>query len=169
MKLVFMGSAEFAVPTLQALIDSPSHEVLKVITQPARPSGRGLQNKSTPIYELAVKNHRDCYTFLPSVQELQRWGVEAVVVVAYGEKIPAEIHQQYLCLNVHPSLLPKYRGASPMQAALLNGDSETGVSIILVAERMDAGDIVLQKTSAIDINESIEIILGQRGKGRFCG
>jgi methionyl-tRNA formyltransferase len=156
MKLLFMGSAEFAQPTLQALIDSTKHEVLKVITQPAKPAGRGLQNKATPIYDLAVKNHRDCYTFLPSAKELQRWGVEGIVVVAYGEKIPTEIHNQFLCLNVHPSLLPKYRGASPLQTALLNGDAETGVSIIMVAERMDAGDIVLQKSTPIDENESIE-------------
>lgn len=157
MRLLFVGSAQFGCPTLQALIDS-SHEIVRVVTQPARPAGRGLALRSTPIYDLAVKNHLDTYTFLPAWPEIQKMKIDRVIVVAYGEKIPSEIHDHIFCLNIHPSLLPKYRGASPLQSVLLNGETKTGVTIMLVAEKMDAGDIVLQKETEIDPNETVETL-----------
>lgn len=144
MKILFAGSSEFACPVLQALLLDGSHTVVKVVTQPARPAGRHYKLTSTPIYELAAQNQIDTYTFFPTLSDLKKWEIDAVVVVAYGEKIAAEIHDHIPCINIHPSLLPKYRGASPIQSALWNGDLMTGVSLILLSDRMDAGDLLAQ-------------------------
>lgn len=152
MRTVFAGTSEFAVPSLQALVDS-GHEVLAVITQPDRPSGRGGQIRMSPVKLAAL----DCN--LPVLQpekisdpefvaRLKSLGqIDVMVVVAYGQKIPAEILSwpRFGVINVHGSLLPKYRGAAPVQHALIAGESKTGVTTMLLDEGWDTGDILLQR------------------------
>lgn len=148
MNIIFAGTATFALPSLQALIAS-THHVTTVLTQPDRPAGRGQQLKASVIKECAIENN------IP-VQQPERLNDESItallkkadvmVVVAYGLLIPKRLLAlpTHGCINVHPSLLPRWRGAAPIQHTLLNGDTETGVSIIQMNERMDAGDILKQ-------------------------
>ena len=150
MRLVFMGSADFAVPSLKALC-AKGHEILLVVTQPDRPQGRGRKLKGTPVKELAqqlglplaqperVRDER----FIESLRALQP---EVIVVVAYGQILPAAVLEIPArgCINVHASLLPRYRGAAPVAWAIMQGEQETGVTTMLMDEGMDTGDILLQ-------------------------
>ncbi|NLY56432.1 MAG: methionyl-tRNA formyltransferase [Firmicutes bacterium] len=149
MRLVFLGTPEFAVPTLLALAAS-EHEISYVVTQPDRPKGRGYRVIAPPVKEAALQ------LGLPVLQpdklaeikaELVQAQPEAIVVVAFGQKIPGWLLElpRWGCINLHPSLLPKYRGAAPIQAALLNGDQVTGVTTMLMDEGWDTGDILLQE------------------------
>lgn len=149
MRLVFMGTPEFAVPTLLALANS-GHEICFVVTQPDRPKGRGYKVVPPPVKEAALEIGLPVLqpTKLADIkEELVQAQPEAVVVVAFGQKIPGWLLElpRWGCINLHPSLLPKYRGAAPIQAALLNGDSVTGVSSMLMDEGWDTGDILLQQ------------------------
>ncbi|HHV62648.1 MAG TPA: methionyl-tRNA formyltransferase [Firmicutes bacterium] len=155
MRLVFMGTPEFAVPSLKALLAS-GHEVAGVVTQPDRPRGRGQKETPSPVKQVAIENGLELYQ--PEkvgdpgfIATLRRLGPEVIVVVAFGQKIPGEIlaMPRYGCINVHGSLLPKYRGASPMHRAIMNGEKITGVTTMYLAERWDAGDIILQETVEI--------------------
>lgn len=155
MKIVFMGTPEFAVPALEALIQS-HHEVCAVFTQPDKPKGRGYQLTSPPVKELACKHNIQVYqpetlkdgTAYRILQEIKP---DVVIVVAYGKFLPSDILNlpKYGCINVHASLLPKYRGAGPIQWAILNGEKETGVTTMYMAEGMDTGDIILKKELGI--------------------
>lgn len=155
MKIVFMGTPEFAVPALEALIQS-HHEVCAVFTQPDKPKGRGYQLTSPPVKELACKHNIQVYqpetlkdgTAYRILQEIKP---DVVIVVAYGKFLPPDILNlpKYGCINVHASLLPKYRGAGPIQWAILNGEKETGVTTMYMAEGMDTGDIILKKELGI--------------------
>ncbi len=156
MKIIFMGSAAFSIPSLEALLQS-SHRVAGVITNQEKPAGRGLQPKPTPVAALAaqhaietitpatLKNNSGVFTWI------QERSPEAVVVVAYGKLIPPDILHlpPHGCLNVHPSLLPAYRGAAPVQRALLHGDEKTGVTIMLLDEGMDSGPVLIQEEMAV--------------------
>jgi len=151
MQLVFMGTAEFAVPTLEALIAS-KHNLLGVVTQPDRTSGRG--NKLTPpaVKKAALEHELSIYQperarDAKFVQILNQLNPEAMVIAAYGQILPKRILDipPYGCINIHPSLLPKYRGAAPIQRAIINGEQTTGVTIMLMDEGEDTGDIILQK------------------------
>lgn len=150
MKLVFMGTSIFAVPTLQKLIDSP-HRIVGVISQPDRPSGRGAKLSASPVKELAIRYDLPLYQpekikDAAAVEQVKMLGPELIVVVSYGQIIPAAIltYPRYGCLNVHASLLPRYRGAAPIQRAVMAGDSETGVTIMYMDEGLDTGDIIMQ-------------------------
>ncbi len=152
MKLAFCGTPDFAVPTLQRLASSPEHHLLGVICQPDRPGGRGMKVQAPPVKIEALR------LGLPVEQParsadilsiLERWQPDALVVVAYGKLFRPEVIHRWPCLNVHASLLPKYRGAAPIQNALLNGEPETGVTIMLLAEQMDVGDMLMQ--GSVDI------------------
>jgi len=154
-QLVFMGTPEFAVPSLTALI-AAGHDVVGVYTQPPRPAGRGKKPRSTPVHAAADQHGIAVRTpeTLRSAEEqdvLSALGADAIVVVAYGLILPkAALDVPRLgCLNVHASLLPRWRGAAPIQRALLAGDTETGISIMLLDEGLDTGPVVLQH--AIDI------------------
>jgi methionyl-tRNA formyltransferase len=148
MNIVFFGTSGFAVPALEKLLAS-SHRVMAVVTQPDRPAGRGQQMTASPVKEVAVAKAvhlyqpENCneYDFLRDVRALSP---DVIVVVAYGQKLGNDILQmpRYYCLNIHPSLLPKYRGPEPVARTLLNGDSHTGVCIVKVVEKMDAGPIL---------------------------
>ncbi len=151
-----MGTSEFAVPSLEKLI-AEEFELIGVVTQPDRPSGRGKRLNPTPvkvvaamhnlpIYQPERARHRDFVRVLRALQP------DVIVVVAFGQILPKSVLAlpPYGCLNVHPSRLPKYRGAAPIQWALVNGETETGVTIMLLDEGEDTGDIILQRSLSID-------------------
>ncbi len=148
MKIIFAGTPEFAVPALRALIDA-GHQVSLVLTQPDRPSGRGMKLKASPVKQLAVA----CGIEVFQPETLKDADVQAriaaenadvMIVAAYGLIIPTNVLNmpRYGCYNIHASLLPRWRGAAPIQRALLAGDSETGVTIMEVVPALDAGAMV---------------------------
>ena len=158
MKTIFFGTHEFATTILQGLIDSPLVDVELVITQPDKPVGRKQELQPSPVKILAEKNNikiqqpESLKTF--DFTTLQTF--DLAVVAQYGLIIPAELldKPKYGFVNVHTSLLPKYRGASPIQSALINGETETGVTIMKMDKGMDTGSIILQKTLKIDENDT---------------
>lgn len=155
MKIVFMGTPEFAESSLAALLSS-RHQVIGVFTQPDKPKGRGYKLVPPPVKELAMAHSIPVYQpqkmrdgeALSILQELQP---DLIAVVAYGKILPKEILElpKYGCVNVHGSLLPKYRGAAPIQWAVLNGDEVTGVSTMYLAHDMDAGDVIFREATAV--------------------
>ena len=153
-RTIFMGTPEFAVPTLQALDDR--HEVVGVVTQPDRPAGRGRKLTATAVKEVALSRGLD--VFQPrkvsdpgAVQRLADWQPEVIVVAAFGQILPQTVLElpPHGCLNIHGSLLPRYRGAAPVSASILAGDEKTGVTIMLMDEGMDTGPILAQAEIAI--------------------
>ena len=159
MKTIFMGTPDFSVPALERLHDE--HEVLAVVTQPDKAKGRSGKLQACPVKEKALElgltvlqpeRARDA-TFTQSLREL---GPEIIVVIAYGQILPKEILElpKYGCVNVHASLLPKYRGAAPIQWAVINGDKVTGVTTMLMNEGLDTGDILLKREVEIDAKET---------------
>ena len=157
MRIVFLGSAALALPSLMQLAQQAEHEVVGVITQPDRPAGRKRLLTPCPVKVVATSmNLKVCTPEKIACDEMmvqmQDWKPDLLVVVAYGQYIPKRLISiaSHEAINVHPSLLPIYRGAAPIQWALINGDVQTGVSIITVAEKMDAGEILKQETLVID-------------------
>lgn len=146
MRIVFMGTPDFAVGSLQALCESGKHEILAVVTQPDRPKGRGNKLLQTPVKEYALKQGLTVYQpqkvktpeFVELLHELQP---ELIVVAAFGQFLSKEILElpKYGCINVHASLLPKYRGAAPIQYAIIKGEKESGVTIMQMDIGMDTG------------------------------
>ncbi len=160
MRILFMGTPEFAAVSLGHLL-SNNFKIIGVVTQPDRPKGRGLSLQSSPVKELALKKELtvwqpqqvDSDEFLTVFRELQP---DLVVVVAFGQKIPSEILNgpKYGCINVHGSLLPKYRGADPIRRALLNGDRITGITTMYMNEGWDTGDIIFQEQLEVGADEN---------------
>ena len=155
MRLVFMGTPAFAVPSLEALIGS-NHEVVGVCTQPDRPKGRGRMVEWSPVKALAVA--RGLPVMQPTkmsapdcLRQVSDWRPDAIAVTAFGRILPKAILDlpPKGCINVHASLLPKYRGAAPIQWALIRGESETGITTMRMDEGMDTGDVLLQETIPI--------------------
>jgi methionyl-tRNA formyltransferase len=151
MRIVFMGTPDFAVPSLECLFKE-GHEILAVFTQPDRPAGRGKQPKQSSVKvaarELGLTIRQPEKINNPEVIELLKsLQPELIVVVAYGKKLPVEILQipEKGCLNLHASLLPAYRGAAPIHWAVINGETQTGVTTMLMDEGLDTGDILLKK------------------------
>ncbi len=148
MNIVFFATSDFAIPALEKLTGS-GHKVLAVVTQPDRPAGRGQQLQASPVKQLALEKKlflyqpESCneYEFL---RELRALSPDVIMVVAYGQKLGNEILQlpRYHCLNIHPSLLPRHRGAEPVARAIMNGEAFTGVCIVKVVEKMDAGPVL---------------------------
>lgn len=162
MKLLFMGSASFAVPSIEALIAS-RHAILEVVTQPDKPAGRGMHLTACPA-ALAARGHA-LPLFQPKgvkspdvIDRIHSLAPDLVVVVAYGRILPPALLQipRHGCINVHASLLPKYRGAAPIAWAIVNGETETGVTTQRIVEELDAGDILLSCRTAIDGAETAE-------------
>ncbi|MEG1996194.1 MAG: methionyl-tRNA formyltransferase [Oscillospiraceae bacterium] len=160
MRIVFMGTPDFAVPSLQALLDN-GHDVCGVFTQPDKPKGRGHKLCFTPIKELAIKSN--IIVFQPPTlksddvfRQIELLNPDLIVVVAYGKILPKAIldFPKNKCINVHASLLPKYRGAGPIQWSVLNGEKKTGVSTMFMAQGIDTGDILLQSETLIGENET---------------
>lgn len=167
MKIVLFATPEFAIPTLE-LINNSNHEILAVYTKMAKPQGRGMQLQNTPIYEKATKLGLKVFTpkTLKKPEEwekLKEFNADIFVVVAYGLILPKEAINiaKYGCINIHPSLLPRWRGASPLQRAIMAGDKETGVCIIVLGEGLDDGDILACKKIKIDDDMDIESLHNQ--------
>lgn len=155
MRILFMGTPEFAVPSLAALLASDD-EVVGVVTQPDRPKGRGQELTAAPVKVLAQQHGRPVLqptkmkdpAFLDA---LKAWNADVIVVVAFGRILPPSILAvpPRGCINVHGSLLPKYRGAAPIQWAVINGERETGITTMLMDEGMDTGAMLLRESTAI--------------------
>ncbi len=150
LKIIFCGTPEFAAPSLEALLNS-RHQVIAVYTQPDRPAGRGQRLTASPVKQLALNHHLPVYQpeslrDMPEQQKLRDLQADLMVVVAYGLLLPKAVLEipRYGAVNVHPSLLPRWRGSTPIQSTILTGDEITGVSIIQLTPRMDAGPILLQ-------------------------
>ena len=162
MRILFMGTPEFAVASLRRLVED-GHELCGVFTQPDKPKNRGMKMTFSPVKEYAVSQNLPVYqplkmkdgTALKTVRELQP---ELIVVAAYGRILPEDILNvpPYGSINVHSSLLPKYRGAAPINWAILNGEAETGVSIMYMANELDAGDVISQVTTPIGPEENAQ-------------
>jgi len=161
MKIVFMGTSEFAVPSLQALLATPQYEVLAVVTQPDRPKGRGNKVALSPVKEAAIQYNIPVLQPVrikrkAQVAELAAYNADVFVVASYGQILSEEILNlpKYGCICVHASLLPKYRGASPIQQAILHGDEMAGVTIMQMDAGVDTGDILLPRTIPIEPDET---------------
>lgn len=160
MRIIFMGTPDFAVPCLSALL-AAGHEVCGVFTQPDKPKGRGYALTPPPVKELALQNSLPVFQpdtlRTPQAAELIRsLQPQVIVVVAYGKLLPKEVLQipPYGCINVHGSLLPKYRGAAPIQWAVINGDPVAGVTTMQMDEGLDTGDILLTAETKIGEDET---------------
>ena len=178
MRLVFMGSADIACPSLEALLQEPSVDVVGVVTQPDRPKGRRLQTSAcavkahiegagVPILSPQNVNTQESLDALTALQP------DLIVVIAYGQILKPTILAipRLGCINVHTSLLPQYRGAAPIQWAVANGDAETGVTIIHMDAGMDTGDIIAQRTIPIGLTETAGMVhdsLAIAGAGLLC-
>ena len=152
MRLIFCGTPQFAVPTLKRLLREPDFEVLAVITQPDRPRGRGQQLSVSPVKEVALAAqlpvHQPEKIRAPEVQQLlEKLTPDVIVIIAYGQIIPARLLAipRYSWINLHASLLPKYRGAAPINWAIVNGETCTGLTPMRIDAGMDTGDILLQR------------------------
>ena len=166
MKIVFMGTPEFAVPCLRMLAESP-HDIPIVFTQPDKPKGRGYKMIPTPVKTVATEYGIPVYqpTSLrkgedaeKSFEILKKISPDLIVVTAYGQILPKEILElpKYKCINIHASLLPAYRGSAPINWCLLNGEEITGITSMLMSEGLDTGDMLIRKTTEIGINETYQ-------------
>ncbi|MFH2012741.1 MAG: methionyl-tRNA formyltransferase [Pseudomonadota bacterium] len=162
MKIVFMGTPDFAVPALDLLIKE-GENIVGVVTMPDRPKGRGRKLKAPPVKETAERHKVNVYQpekvrddlFISKLKELNP---DVIVVVAFGQILSKEILKfpQFGCINLHASLLPKYRGAAPINWVIINGEKLTGVTTILMDEGLDTGDILLQKEVEIEEDDTAE-------------
>jgi len=164
MRAIFMGTPDFAAPTLKAMV-AAGHEVAAVITQPDRPRGRGKKEAPPPVKEAA--RSLKIPVFQPSrikdpdfITLLEGLSPDVIVVVAFGRILPAEILSipRYGCINVHASLLPKYRGAAPIHWAVINGEKETGITTMYMDEGLDTGDMILRETIPIDDTDTVSMV-----------
>ena len=160
MRAVYMGTPEIAATILSEVLKS-EHEVLAVVTQPDKPKGRGHEMAFPPVKEVALAAGIPVLQPLKArdpefLEELERLNPDIILVAAYGKLLPKTILDlpRFGCINVHASLLPKYRGSSPIQWAVINGDEVSGVTIMHMAEEMDAGDMILKKEVVLDKEET---------------
>lgn len=160
-KIIFMGTPQFAVEILAGLLQSP-YEVIAVVTQPDRPVGRKKVLTPPPVKQLALAYDIPVYqpekiSGSPELEELMGLGADLIVTAAYGQFIPTCLINStpYTAINVHASLLPKYRGGAPIHYAIWNGDSETGVSIMYMTRQMDAGDVLAQRPCIIEKTDDV--------------
>lgn len=164
MRIVFMGTPGFAVGALEALIGA-GHEVTAVVTQPDKPKGRSKELQFSPVKECAVKHGIPVMQprrikIKEAVEELKKYPADVYIVAAFGQILSREILDlpRYGCLNIHASLLPKYRGASPIQHVIIDGEKETGVTIMQMDEGVDTGDMLYKKAVAIGDTDTFETL-----------
>ena len=172
MKIVFMGTPDFAVGALESLVEA-GHDVVAVVTQPDKPKGRGKEMQQTPVKACAVKHNIEVFQPVKiktpeAVEVLKGYGADLFVVAAFGQILSKEILDmpKYGCVNIHASLLPKYRGAAPIQWAILDGEKETGVTIMQMNEGLDTGDMLTKVVVPIedtDTGESLFDKLAEAG------
>lgn len=161
MRIVFMGTPDFAKESLEAIYNA-GHEIIGVVTNPDRPQGRGMKLIPSPVKEYAISKNLNIYqpekvkNNIEFIEKMKDLNAECICVVAYGKILPKEILEipKLGCINVHGSLLPKYRGAAPIQWAILNGDKVTGITTMYMNEGMDTGDMILKEEVAIGENET---------------
>lgn len=160
MKIIFMGTPDFSVGTLEALIQA-GHQVVLAVTQPDKPKGRGGKMQFPPVKETALQH--GIPVFQPqkvrepdNIAELRRYEADVIVVVAFGQILPKEILEMtpYGCINVHASLLPSYRGAAPIQWAVINGETVSGVTTMQMDEGLDTGDMLLKTEVPLESDET---------------
>ncbi len=166
MKVVFFGTPNFAIPTLERLLESPDFEVLAVVTQPDKRRGRGNQTTASPVKTIA--NARQIPVFSPprikkdppTLIQLKDLNADVFVVIAYGQILSPEIlaMPRLGCINVHGSILPKYRGAAPINWCLYHGETKTGITTMLMDAGMDTGAMLLKATISIDLSDNAQII-----------
>ena len=172
MKIVFMGTPDFAVGALEALVEA-GHDVAAVVTQPDKPKGRGKEMQVTPVKACAMKHNIEVFQPVKiktpeAVEILKGYGADLFVVAAFGQILSKEILDmpKFGCVNIHASLLPKYRGAAPIQWAILDGEKETGVTIMQMNEGLDTGDMLTKVIVPIedtDTGESLFDKLAEAG------
>lgn len=162
MRIIFMGTPDFSVGTLEALVEA-GHEVCLVVTQPDKPKGRGKEMQYTPVKEAALKYGIEVYQprrirEAECVEKLRQYNADIMIVIAFGQIIPKEILEMvpYGCVNVHASLLPKYRGAAPIQWSIIDGEAVTGVTTMQMDEGLDTGDMLLKTEVPITAEETGE-------------
>ena len=172
MKVVYMGTPDFSVGALEAIINS-GHEVTAVVTQPDKPKGRSKELQISPVKACALKYNLPVFQPVKikeaeAIAKLREFEADIFVVAAFGQILSKEIltMPKYGCINIHASLLPKYRGASPIQWAVLNGEEVSGVTIMQMDEGIDTGDILMQETVTLDAKETGESLFD---KLAVCG
>jgi methionyl-tRNA formyltransferase len=162
-KIVFMGTPDFAVPTLKSLI--AHHDVIGVVTQPDRPAGRKNKIKSSPVKEVAIE--AGIPVFQPkrirnpeAIEELKQWDADFHVVVAFGQILPQAVLDlpRVAPINIHGSLLPRWRGAAPIHAAIRAGDTETGITIMMIDAGLDTGDMLTKRAILIEQDETAQTL-----------
>lgn len=164
MKIIFMGTPDYAAAALEALIEA-GHEVTAVVTQPDRPKGRSGQVQCTPVKECAVRHGIAVLQPIKiktpeAIEELRKYEADVYVVAAFGQILSKEILElpRYGCINIHASLLPKYRGAAPINQCIIDGEQETGVTIMQMDAGIDTGDILTQKKVIIEEKETAQTL-----------
>lgn len=160
MRIIFMGTPDFSVPALEALVKA-DHQVLAVVTQPDKPKGRGKEVQMTPVKAKALEFQIPVYQPVKArdpefVKVLADLEPDSIVVAAFGQLLPKSILDipKFGCVNIHASLLPKYRGASPIQYAVINGEKESGITTMMMAEALDTGDMLDQESVVLDEEET---------------
>ncbi len=156
-----MGTPDFAKESLESIYNA-GHNILGVVTNPDKPKGRGMKMAFNPVKEFAISKNINVYQPIKVrkneefIEEIKKINPDLICVVAYGKILPKEILEipKYGCINVHASILPKYRGAAPIQWAVINGDKTTGVTTMFMDEGMDTGDILLKEETVISDNET---------------
>lgn len=160
MKIIFMGTPEFSVGTLEALIEA-GHEIVLAVTQPDKPRGRGKEMQVSPVKACAMEHGIPVFQPVKirepqQIEELKKYEADICVVIAFGQILPKEILEMtpYGCINVHASLLPKYRGAAPIQWAVIDGEKTSGVTIMQMDEGLDTGDMLTKTEIVLDEKET---------------
>lgn len=162
MKVAFMGTPDFAVPCLSALIEADFIDVVGVVSQPDRRRGRGQKLKPTPVKKEALKHNLEVFqpekvSTPEGIAKLESWNPDVIVVVAYGQILKKEVLElpKHGCVNIHASLLPKYRGAAPIHRAIINGEDKTGITTMHMDIGMDTGDMILKEELRITSEETV--------------
>jgi methionyl-tRNA formyltransferase len=171
MRVVFIGTGEIGLPVLHALLESARHQLAGVVTQPDRPAGRDQELRASSIKTAIARS--GVPIFQPAriraseaIEQIRALNPEVIVVMAYGQILPTAVLEipRVACLNLHASLLPKYRGAAPIQAAIVAGDRETGITVMYMDEGLDTGDILMQSRIEISPNEAGGSLRDRLGK-----
>ena len=160
-KLIFMGTPDFAATVLEGLLDDANYDVLAVVTQPDRAVGRKKEIKMTPVKEVALAHNLPVYqpekmSGSDEMAELMTLGADGIVTAAFGQFLPTKLLDSVdFAVNVHASLLPKYRGGAPIHYAIINGDKEAGVTIMEMVKKMDAGDMIAKASTPITDEDNV--------------
>ena len=160
-KLIFMGTPDFAATVLEGLLDDANYDVLAVVTQPDRAVGRKKEIKMTPVKEVALAHNLPVYqpekmSGSDELAELMTLGADGIVTAAFGQFLPTKLLDSVdFAVNVHASLLPKYRGGAPIHYAIINGDKEAGVTIMEMVKKMDAGDMIAKASTPITDEDNV--------------